>query len=110
MLLGHGQLVVRQHPQVPLHRAAFQQVSPWPVLVHGVVPPQVQDIVNSLVNITLAKMHAVFLAFSKSQNENECLVNTKGLTKVEDRWCFSQHSFAAKELKIKVAVLSGALV
>jgi len=35
--------VIPQHSQVPLHRAALQQVSPKPVLVPGVAPPQVQD-------------------------------------------------------------------
>ena len=42
-LLAHGQPVVHQDTQVPLHKAALQQVCPKPVLVHGVVPPQVQD-------------------------------------------------------------------
>ena len=42
-LLAHGQLVIHQNSQVPLGKAALQQVSLKPVLMHGVVPPQVQD-------------------------------------------------------------------
>ena len=38
-LLAHGQLVIPQDTQVPLCRAALQQVCPEPLLVHGVVPP-----------------------------------------------------------------------
>jgi len=48
-LLAHGHLVIPQDTQVPLHRAALQQVSPEPVLVHGVVPSQVQDLALALV-------------------------------------------------------------
>jgi len=42
-LLAHGQLVIHQDTHFHLHRAAFHQVSPEPILVHGVIPPQVQD-------------------------------------------------------------------
>ena len=42
-LLAQGQFVVHQHSQVLLHRAASQQVNPLSVVVHGVIPPQVQD-------------------------------------------------------------------
>ena len=48
-LLAHGHPVIPQHTQVPLCRAALQQVSPKPVLVPGVVPPQVQDPALALV-------------------------------------------------------------
>jgi len=48
-LLAHGQPVVHQDTQGPFHRAALQQVCPKPVLVHGVVPPQVQDPAFALV-------------------------------------------------------------
>jgi len=50
-LLAHGQPVIHQHSQVPLCRAAVQQVRPKPVLVHGVVPPQVQDPALALVEL-----------------------------------------------------------
>ena len=42
-LLAHGYPVVHQDSQVPLRGAALQQVRPKPILMHGVVPPQVQD-------------------------------------------------------------------
>jgi len=42
-LLAHGHLVIYQDTQVPLRRAALQQVLLEPLLVHVVVPPQVQD-------------------------------------------------------------------
>ena len=42
-LLAHGQPVIHQDTQVALHRAALQQVHPDPVLMHGVVPAQVED-------------------------------------------------------------------
>jgi len=48
-LLARGHIVVHQDSQVPLRRAALQQVSPKLVLVHGVVPPQVQDPALALV-------------------------------------------------------------
>ncbi|PKU46836.1 hypothetical protein llap_2809 [Limosa lapponica baueri] len=41
-LLAHGHSVVHQDSQVFFHRAALQQVSPQPLLVHGVIAPQVQ--------------------------------------------------------------------
>lgn len=37
-VLAHGQLLVHQDPQVALHGTAFHQVSPQPILVHGVIP------------------------------------------------------------------------
>ena len=53
-LLAYGQPVVYQDTQVPLRRAAFQQVCPKPVLMHGVVPPQVQDPALALVEFHTA--------------------------------------------------------
>jgi len=50
-LLAHGQLVTHQYSQVPLHRAALQQLHSKPVLVRGVVPPQVQDPALALVEL-----------------------------------------------------------
>ena len=51
-LMARGLPVVPQHSQVPLRRAALQQVSPKPVLVHGVVPLQVQDPALALVELS----------------------------------------------------------
>ena len=48
-LLAHGQPIVHQDTQVPLRRPALQQVVPKPLLMHGVVPPQVQDLALALV-------------------------------------------------------------
>ena len=42
-LLAHGQPVIPQDTQVPLRRAALQQVHPKPALMHEVVPPQAQE-------------------------------------------------------------------
>ncbi|RMB97863.1 hypothetical protein DUI87_25341 [Hirundo rustica rustica] len=42
-LLAHGQPVIHQNSQVLLSRASPQQINPQPVLVLGVIPPQVQD-------------------------------------------------------------------
>ena len=53
-LLAHGLIVAHQDTQVPRHRAALQQLRPEPVLVHGVVPPQVQD-----PTLALAELHQV---------------------------------------------------
>ncbi|PKU46224.1 hypothetical protein llap_3448 [Limosa lapponica baueri] len=41
-LLPHGHPVVHQDSQVFFHKAALQHVSPQPVLVQEVIPPQVQ--------------------------------------------------------------------
>ncbi|PKU35805.1 hypothetical protein llap_13892 [Limosa lapponica baueri] len=41
-LLAHGHPVVHQDSQAFFHRAALQQVSLQSLLVHGVIPPQVQ--------------------------------------------------------------------
>ena len=46
---AHCWIRVHQDTQVPLRRAALQQVHPKPVLVHGAVPPQVQDPTLALV-------------------------------------------------------------
>ena len=43
-LLAHVQLGVYQDPQVLFYQPAFQLGSPQYVLVHGVVPPQVQEL------------------------------------------------------------------
>jgi len=48
---AHCWLVVHKHSQIPLRTATFQQVHPKPVLVHGVVPPQVQDPALALVEL-----------------------------------------------------------
>ena len=42
-LLAHGHPIIHQDTQVLLCRAPFQHVSPWPVVMHEVIPPQVQD-------------------------------------------------------------------
>ena len=51
-LLAYGQLVTHQHSQVPLCRAALQQVSTEPALVLEVIPSQVQDPPLPLLNFT----------------------------------------------------------
>ena len=56
-LLAHGQLVIHQDTQVPLHRAALQYVRSKPALVHGVVPPQVQYLALALVELHNAPLH-----------------------------------------------------
>lgn len=43
LLLFYVKLVVHQDPEVLLCRAAFHQVTPQPLLVHGAVPPQVKN-------------------------------------------------------------------
>jgi len=43
-LPGPGQLLIPQHPQVLLGRAALHPFIPQPVLVPGVAPTQVQDL------------------------------------------------------------------
>ena len=48
-LLPHGQFGVYWDLQVPFCRAAFQLGSPQHVLVHGVVPSQMQDLALHLV-------------------------------------------------------------
>ncbi|KAK4830496.1 hypothetical protein QYF61_011409 [Mycteria americana] len=48
-LLAHVQLV-EHDPQVLFCKAAFHLVSPQPELVHGVIPPQVQDLQFPLLN------------------------------------------------------------
>ncbi|KAK4832478.1 hypothetical protein QYF61_023525 [Mycteria americana] len=48
-LLAHIQAAVNQHPQVLLCRAAFQPLFPKPVVLHGVVVAQVQDLALGLV-------------------------------------------------------------
>ncbi|KAK4830186.1 LOW QUALITY PROTEIN: hypothetical protein QYF61_009213 [Mycteria americana] len=47
-LLAHIQPAVNQHPQVILCRAAFQPLFPKPVVLHGVVVTQVQDLALGL--------------------------------------------------------------
>ncbi|KAK4810558.1 hypothetical protein QYF61_004521 [Mycteria americana] len=48
-VLAHIQPAVNQHPQVLLCQAAFQPLFPKPVVLHGVVVAQVQDLALSLV-------------------------------------------------------------
>ncbi|KAK4810660.1 hypothetical protein QYF61_007460 [Mycteria americana] len=48
-LLAHIQPAVHQHPQVLLCQAAFQPLFPKPVVLHGVVVAQVQDLALGLV-------------------------------------------------------------
>ncbi|KAK4822061.1 hypothetical protein QYF61_008870 [Mycteria americana] len=48
-LLAHIQLAVDQHPQVLFRRADFQPLFPKPVVLHGVIVTQVQDLALSLV-------------------------------------------------------------
>ncbi|PKU35685.1 hypothetical protein llap_14008 [Limosa lapponica baueri] len=48
-LLAHGRPVVHQDSQVFLLRGVLQQVSPQPVLVQGVISPQVQHLTLALV-------------------------------------------------------------
>ncbi|XP_052520385.1 uncharacterized protein LOC128071565 isoform X3 [Tympanuchus pallidicinctus] len=54
-LLAHGQPVVHQDTQVPFRRAPLQQVIPQPVLVHAIIPPQMQD-----STLAFVKPHPVF--------------------------------------------------
>lgn len=46
--LAHGQLV-QEDTQVLFYKAAFQTVRPQPVLLHGFIPPQVQDFLPLLL-------------------------------------------------------------
>ncbi|KAK4816126.1 LOW QUALITY PROTEIN: hypothetical protein QYF61_011362 [Mycteria americana] len=48
-LLAHIHLAVNQHPQVLFRWAAFQPLFPKPVVLHGVVVTQVQDLALNLV-------------------------------------------------------------
>ncbi|KAK4820924.1 hypothetical protein QYF61_008645 [Mycteria americana] len=48
-LLAHVQAAVNKHPQVLLCQAAFQPLFPKPVVLHGVVVTQVQDLALGLV-------------------------------------------------------------
>ncbi|KAK4811113.1 LOW QUALITY PROTEIN: hypothetical protein QYF61_016399 [Mycteria americana] len=50
-LLAHIQLSIHQDTQVFFCKAAFQLVGPQPVLVHGIIPPQVQDLALPLVEL-----------------------------------------------------------
>lgn len=45
MFLAHVKLVVHHDPQVFFSKAAFQLASHQPVLVPGIIPSQVQDLV-----------------------------------------------------------------
>ena len=45
-LLGHIELLVIQHPQVPLGRSALNPLVLQPVLILGVAPAQVQDLMK----------------------------------------------------------------
>jgi len=49
--LGHVELLVNQHPQVLLLRAALNPSSAQPVFVLGVAPTHVQDLVLGLVEL-----------------------------------------------------------
>jgi len=55
-LLLHGQIFVHLDPKVLLHRAAFQTVDHWHVLVPEIIPPQVQDFA-----FPLAELHEISL-------------------------------------------------
>ncbi|KAK4814535.1 hypothetical protein QYF61_022254 [Mycteria americana] len=55
-LLAHIQAAVDQQPQVLFRRAAFQPLFPKPVVLHGVIVTQVQDLALGLV-----KPHAIGL-------------------------------------------------
>jgi len=48
-LLAHVQLAVKQHPKVLFRWAAFQPLLPKPVVLHGVIVTQVQDLAFGLV-------------------------------------------------------------
>jgi len=50
-LLGHVVLLVNQHPQVLLLRAAFTLLSAHPVFVFGIAPTHVQDLALGLVEL-----------------------------------------------------------
>jgi len=49
ILFAHVQLAVSQHPKVLFCRASFQPLLPQPVVLHGVVVTQVQDLAFGLV-------------------------------------------------------------
>jgi len=66
-LLGHIQLLINQHPQVLLSRAALNPFIPQPVLISGVGPTQVWDLVLGLVLFNLTRFtQAHFLSLSRS--------------------------------------------
>ena len=50
-LLGHVELLVSQHPQVPLLRAALNPFSAQPVFVLRIAPTQEQDFAFGLVEL-----------------------------------------------------------
>ena len=62
--------VVHQHTQVPLSRAALQQVPPKPVLVHGVVPSQVQDSAPALLELHQILVQNFLYCFKKIRFRN----------------------------------------
>ena len=69
-LLAHDHLVTHQDSQVPLCRAALQQVRPKPVLMHGVVSAQVQDPALALLAMLWWEMkscHLLHLAINQQQ-------------------------------------------
>jgi len=50
-LMGHVELLVSQHPQVLLLRAALDPLSAQPVVVLGIAPTRVQDLALGLVEL-----------------------------------------------------------
>ncbi|PKU47554.1 hypothetical protein llap_2196 [Limosa lapponica baueri] len=48
-LLSHGKFAIHQNSQILLLSSAFQKIYPKPILVPGVLPPQVQDPTFALV-------------------------------------------------------------
>jgi len=53
-LPGHAELLINQHPQVLLLRAALNSLSVQPVFVLGIAPTHVQDLA-----LGLAELHEV---------------------------------------------------
>lgn len=62
--LSHGQLV-QEDTQVLPYKASFQTVRPQPVLLHGFIPPQVQDFLPLLLLNFLMFLLALFSSQSK---------------------------------------------
>ncbi|KAK4815599.1 hypothetical protein QYF61_004814 [Mycteria americana] len=70
-LLAHIQLAVNQHSQVLFCQAAFQPLFPKPVVLHGVVVAQVQDLALSVV-----ESHTTGLGPSIQPVQANCLADS----------------------------------
>jgi len=79
-LLARGSLVIHQDTQVPLCRAAFQQVSPELVLVYWGTPAQLQEPTHVLVELDQVPLCPTLQLVQVSLNGSTAL------------WCISHSS------------------